>query len=52
MGEIEYFVDPNNKDHPKFSTVADLKVLMYSAKAQLSGQPASVMSIGDAVSSV
>ncbi|XP_012671719.1 glycine--tRNA ligase [Clupea harengus] len=49
MAEIEHFVDPNEKVHPKFSNVADLNILLYSSKAQTSGQSASVMNLGEAV---
>ncbi|XP_047193867.1 glycine--tRNA ligase-like [Hippoglossus stenolepis] len=49
MAEIEHFVDPNEKIHPKFSNVADLEILLFSSKAQTSGQPAGVMRLGDAV---
>ncbi|XP_074549412.1 glycine--tRNA ligase-like isoform X2 [Halichoeres trimaculatus] len=49
MAEIEHFVDPNDKVHPKFSSVADLEILLFSSKAQTSGQPAQVMRLGDAV---
>ncbi|XP_072769650.1 glycine--tRNA ligase-like [Nerophis lumbriciformis] len=49
MAEIEHFVDPNEKVHPKFSNVADLQILLYSSKAQTSGQSAHVMRLGDAV---
>ena len=49
MGEIEYFVDPKNKSHPKFSTVADLKIPLYSGEAQLSGQPPTFLSLQEAL---
>ncbi|XP_040287241.1 glycine--tRNA ligase [Bufo bufo] len=49
MAEIEHFVDPNEKDHPKFENVADLSILLYSSKAQLSGESAKKMRLGDAV---
>ncbi|XP_063063524.1 glycine--tRNA ligase [Engraulis encrasicolus] len=49
MAEIEHFVDPTEKVHPKFSSVADLDILLYSSKAQTSGQSASIMKLGDAV---
>ncbi|MFT7813861.1 glycine-tRNA ligase [Arapaima gigas] len=49
MAEIEHFVDPNEKVHPKFESVADLEVTLYSSKAQTSGQSAHVMKLGDAV---
>ncbi|EGW05197.1 Glycyl-tRNA synthetase [Cricetulus griseus] len=49
MAEIEHFVDPTEKDHPKFQSVADLCLCLYSAKAQVSGQSARKMRLGDAV---
>ncbi|KAF3703626.1 Glycine--tRNA ligase [Channa argus] len=49
MAEIEHFVDPNEKVHPKFSNVADLDLMLYSSKAQTSGQSAHIMRLGDAV---
>ena len=49
MAEIEYFIDPLDKNHPKFNTVADIKVPLYTAKAQVSGERPHFMSIGDAV---
>lgn len=49
MAEIEHFVDPSEKDHPKFQNVADLHLCLYSAKAQVSGQSARKMRLGDAV---
>ncbi|XP_053569748.1 glycine--tRNA ligase [Bombina bombina] len=49
MAEIEHFVDPNDKHHPKFGNVADLNILLYSSKAQLSGESAQKMRLGDAV---
>ncbi|CAL8324737.1 unnamed protein product [Boreogadus saida] len=49
MAEIEHFVDPTEKVHPKFSNVADLNITLYSSKAQTSGQSAHIMRLGDAV---
>nr|KAF6319466.1 hypothetical protein mMyoMyo1_005500 [Myotis myotis] len=49
MAEIEHFVDPSEKNHPKFQNVADLHLYLYSAKAQVSGQSARKMRLGDAV---
>ncbi|KAJ0059603.1 hypothetical protein NL108_001992 [Boleophthalmus pectinirostris] len=49
MAEIEHFVDPNEKVHPKFSSVADLEIILFSSKAQTSGQSAQIMRLGDAV---
>lgn len=52
MAEIEHFVDPNEKVHPKFSSVADLDITLYSSKAQTSGQSAQIWRLGDAVEQV
>lgn len=52
MAEIEHFVDPTEKDHPKFPSVADLCLCLYSAKAQVTGQSARKMRLGDAVEQV
>ncbi|CAH1238658.1 GARS [Branchiostoma lanceolatum] len=49
MAEIEHFLDPDEKDHPKFSSVADLKVTLYSGKMQVSGQSPTVTTLGEAV---
>ena len=52
MAEIEHFVDPTEKIHPKFPNVADLDIMLYSSKAQTSGQSAHIMKLGDAVEQV
>jgi glycyl-tRNA synthetase (class II) len=31
MAEIEHFVDPDNKDHPRFYRVKDMKLPLFSA---------------------
>ena len=49
MCEIEHFVDPADKKHPKFSKVADVVVTLFSACNQLDGKPSVKMTIGDAV---
>lgn len=51
MAEIEHFVDPNDKSHPKFETIADLKIQLYSASNQMSGESAQLVRLGDAVQS-
>ncbi|CAF0851964.1 unnamed protein product [Adineta ricciae] len=51
MAEIEHFVDPTDKSHPKFETVADLQIQLYSASNQMSGESAQVVRLGDAVNS-
>ena len=52
MAEIEHFVDPTEKVHPKFHNVKDLDIMLYSSKAQTSGQSACIMTLGDAVDKV
>lgn len=52
MAEIEHFVDPNDKSHPKFSNVADYEMAFFSACNQMDGKPAESMTIGQAVASV
>lgn len=49
MAEIEHFCDPGNKDHAKFSSVADLEVALYSACNQMDGKPPEKLAIGQAV---
>ncbi|KAJ1767346.1 Glycine--tRNA ligase 1, mitochondrial [Coemansia sp. RSA 1843] len=50
MAEVEHYVDPLKKQHPRFSEVADTMLPLLPASVQLEGksQPV-VMSIGDAV---
>lgn len=43
QGEIEHFVDPEHKDHPKFSRVADLEMLVFSREKQVSDVKRPVM---------
>ncbi|KAL9239403.1 hypothetical protein vseg_013732 [Gypsophila vaccaria] len=50
LAEIEHFVDPNDKSHPKFSEVAHLEFLMFPRELQVSAQSAKKMNIGEAVS--
>lgn len=52
MSEIEHFVDPSDKSHPKFSNVENVEVILYSAENQVSGKSAQAIKIGDAVRSV
>lgn len=52
MAEIEHFCDPDNKDHPKFSSVADLNLTLYSACNQMEGKSAEVKNLGEAVREV
>ncbi|GMI79808.1 hypothetical protein like AT1G29880 [Hibiscus trionum] len=50
LAEIEHFVDPEDKSHPKYSEVADLEFLMFPREEQMSGQSAKKIRLGDAVS--
>lgn len=52
LAEIEHFVDPEDKSHPKFADVADLEFLMFPRELQLSGESAKLMKLGEAVSKV
>lgn len=49
MAEIEHFVDPLDKSHPKFDRVADYRVPLYTAHAQMNGQAVTDWRIADAV---
>ena len=49
MAEIEHFVDPADKTHPKFASVADYEVTLFSACNQMDGRPAERHAIGAAV---
>ena len=49
MAEVEHFCDPAEKDHPKFSGVADTMMTLYSANNQMGGEAARQVRIGDAV---
>ncbi|XP_041012670.1 glycine--tRNA ligase, mitochondrial 1-like [Juglans microcarpa x Juglans regia] len=50
LAEIEHFVDPENKSHPKFSEVANLEFLMFPREEQMSGHSAKRIPLGEAVS--
>lgn len=52
LAEIEHFVDPQDKSHPKFLDVAKLEFLMFPRDEQVSGQCAKRLQLGEAVSSV
>ncbi|KAI8326411.1 cytoplasmic and mitochondrial glycyl-tRNA synthase [Martensiomyces pterosporus] len=50
MAEIEHFVDPLNKNHPRFEDVAGIKVRLLPAEVQLEGRTDPVeVTIGEAV---
>ncbi|KAE9595155.1 hypothetical protein Lal_00009348 [Lupinus albus] len=50
LAEIEHFVDPEDKSHPKYSEVADLEFFMFPRQEQVSGQSAKRIRLGEAVS--
>ncbi|GMH23485.1 hypothetical protein Nepgr_025328 [Nepenthes gracilis] len=50
LAEIEHFVDPEDKSHPKFPEVAKLEFFMFPREQQVSGQSAKKMLLGEAVS--
>jgi len=49
QAEIEYFVKPKDKKHPKFKAISNLKLLLYASPKQLAGESHEEMTIGDAV---
>jgi glycyl-tRNA synthetase len=50
MAEIEHFVDPQDKSHPKFGELADTVLPLWSAQEQEDGKKdPTPMRIGDAV---
>lgn len=49
MAEIEHFLDPTDKSHPKFKKVAHLSLKLLSAKDQVVGKDAAVCNLGEAV---
>lgn len=51
MAEIEHYVHPERKDHPRFSEIAHLKLPFLASTAQLEGSSQTVeMTIAEAVS--
>ncbi|XP_022996494.1 glycine--tRNA ligase, mitochondrial 1-like [Cucurbita maxima] len=50
LAEIEHFVDPEDKSHPKFADVANLEFLMFPREEQMSGNSAKKIPLGEAVS--
>lgn len=49
LAEIEHFVDPSDKSHPKFENVSSQKVTLYPSEHQIEGKPALEISLEDAV---
>lgn len=51
MAEIEHFVHPNDKSHPKFGRVADKALVLFSSEAQLTTGRTATLTAGQAVRS-
>lgn len=49
QAEIEWFVKPSEKDHPKFRRVAKMEMKLFSAPMQLEAREPEAFVIGDAV---
>eukprot|EP00968_Pinguiococcus_pyrenoidosus_P017719 scaffold1790_cov257-Pinguiococcus_pyrenoidosus.AAC.14 len=49
MAEIEHFVNPEEKSHPRFKTIADKKLRLFSSDAQMGDGKKTIMTVGDAV---
>lgn len=49
LSEIEHFVNPNDKSHPKFSNVANLELQLYPRSAQMGDKRLVPMALGKAV---
>ncbi|CAI5473099.1 unnamed protein product, partial [Closterium sp. Yama58-4] len=49
LAEIEHFVSPTDKSHPRFPSVADLSFLLYPRAEQLGPKQPVTMRLGDAV---
>lgn len=49
MGEIEHFVNPDDKSHPNFASVADKELVLFGRDDQLGSGKTKTISIGEAV---
>ena len=49
LAEIEHFVNPDDKSHPRFADVASLQFQLYPRKEQLGPKTTVTMRLGDAV---
>ena len=52
MAEIEHFLDPTDKSHPKFENVSSQRVTLYPSEHQIEGKPAENITLEDAVNQV
>ena len=51
QAEIEWFVKPGDKPHPKFANVADLELLLFASPEQLAAAEPKRTKLGEAVRS-
>lgn len=49
MAEIEHFVNPNDKSHPKFNRVSGKEIVLFPSDAQLGSGRTVIMTAGEAV---
>lgn len=49
MGEIEHFVNPSDKSHPSFQTVANKELVLFGRDDQLGSGKTQKISVGEAV---
>ena len=52
LAEIEHFVDPSDKSHPKFENVQNVQVTMFPGSYQMSGKPALNITLKEAYDTV
>mmetsp|Transcript_11894 Transcript_11894/g.29104 ORF Transcript_11894/g.29104 Transcript_11894/m.29104 type:complete len:684 (-) Transcript_11894:290-2341(-) len=50
MGEIEHFVNPDDKSHPNFSSVATKELVLFGRDDQLGSGKTKTITVGEAVS--
>ncbi|KAL9181471.1 hypothetical protein ACHAXT_010276 [Thalassiosira profunda] len=51
MGEIEHFVNPDDKSHPNFPSVASKELVLFGRDDQLGSGKTKTVTVGDAVAS-
>ena len=49
QAEIEHFLDPLDKSHPKFKIVKDVKIKFYTCEAQMAGTDMQHITVGEAL---
>lgn len=52
LAEVQHFFDPLHKTHPRFGSIADTEIMLYSACNQMNGSDAEKITIGEAVNRV